>query len=481
VNPEFPKVWQFIQSATPEQIEDLKRRKWSATRNGFFHVRDHFKPKSLVDQIWKALYIARHSFRKNRRSWRGEWVDGAPTKPPAWLDRIAKYKAQLANVRVENRDWKEIVRKYDSPTAFFYFDPPYEENFAHELAHILPTIKGHWLLSFSDDANLKRALDATGAETYRVKVNNLLHGGASPVRNEQRGELLAANYSIDVPEDLTFKSVAHKAKRRPNQPDNAPVAPLAKPRENLDPTGGASTSQAPRLKPTPTIPRPGTTYPQDVPPVEMATAPSGAKFILQDKRGAPPPFKKSESTDTGSLGPDHRETLGFTERDLSKVHDDVQRSMWARKARKQVNAYDARQEWKGGRLETHLIPAPKKSDIQKRRKMQLANKTVIDPEHGHPPVFQGSVAAERGLARKLTDIMKAFRAGNMSRENALREAVKAIDENQARITEIARKRASRVIGKEISELAPEVSQRLEQIRTQAIGDFENILKDATTN
>jgi hypothetical protein len=276
------------------------------------------------------------------------------------------------------------------------------------------------------------------------------------------------------------KGLVPKAKKRTSQPDNAPIAPLAKPRENLDPTGGAGTTQSPRLKPTPTIPRPGTTYPRDVPPVEMATSPSGAKYVLRDKRGAPPPFKPAESTHTGSLGPDHRETLGYLERDLSKVHDDVQRSAFAPKARKQVNAYDARQEWKGGRLETHLIPAPKKSDIQKRRKMQLANKTVIGPEHGHPPVFQGSVAAERGLARKLTEIMKAFRAGKLSREQSLSEGVKAIDQNQARITEIARSKAGRLIGKEISELAPEVSRRLEQIRTQAIGDFENILKDATT-
>ena len=285
-----------------------------------------------------------------------------------------------------------------------------------------------------------------------------------------------------------MKSLAPKAKKRRTQPDNAPVAPLAQPRENVDPTGGASTEQAPRLKPTPTIPR-GPKYPKDVPPVQedtgaiggmRATAPSGAKYVLQDKRGAPPPFKKSESTDTGSLGPDHRETLGFVERDLSKIHDGVQRSASAPKARKQVNAYDARQEWKGGRLETHLIRAPKKSDIQKRRKMQLANKGAIGPEHGHAPVFQGSVKAERGLARKLTEIMKAFRAGKLSREQSLSEGVKAIDQNQARITEIARSKAGRLIGKEISELAPEVSRRLEQIRTQAIGDFENILKDATT-
>ena len=95
--------------------------------------------------------------------------------------------------------------------------------------------------------------------------------------------------------------------KRPTQPDNAPIAPLAQPRRTWILRGQAPSR--PRLKPTPTIPK-GPKYPKDVPPVQpdtgaigamRATAPSGAKYVLRDKRGAPPPFKKSESTDTGSL------------------------------------------------------------------------------------------------------------------------------------------------------------------------------------
>jgi hypothetical protein len=298
------------------------------------------------------------------------------------------------------------------------------------------------------------------------------------------------------------KGLAPKAKKRTTQPDNAPIAPLAKPRENLDPTGGASTEQAPRLKPTPTIPR-GPKYPKDVPPIQpdtgaigamRATAPSGAKYVLRDKRGAPPPTKPSESTDTGSLGPDHRETLGYTERDLSKIQDDVKRSAWARKARKkQVNAYDTREEWKGGRLETHLVSAPKRAQIQQaaregrrpvsssaRAKLRVGRKQ-FGPKHTHSDAFRGPVKAERSLAKRLKEILKNFLARRLTRDQALTEGHKAIDENQARITEIARKHASRVIGKEILELAPEVSNRLETIRTQALSDFDRILEDANSS
>ena len=365
-----------------------------------------------------------------------------------------------------------------------------------------------------------------------------------------------------------------KAFPRGTQPDNAPVAPLAQPRENRDPVGGAGTSQAPRLKPTPTIRR-GPKYPRDVPPVQpdtvqeetggagamRSTAPSGVKskywitlhdgrhinigdniegahakltgsgykysgvthsgergvthqfdhaksghtiwiaergdgkihgtasnkniagkFVLQDSRGAPPPTGPGGDTNTGALGPDHRETLGYVERDLSKIHDGVKRSAWAQKnqprlplpkqIRKQVNAYTAKEEWKGGRLETHLARAPKKREIQE------AAKKAIGPKHGHPEVFQGSVQAERGLARKLTGILKAYRERKLSKNAAMRQGLAAIDKNLATVRAIARSHTARMVGKDIATLAPAVERRLNIMRKTHVEDFEEILRDA---
>lgn len=131
---------------------------------------------------------------------------------------------------------------------------------------------------------------------------------------------------------------------RTTQPDDSPTAPLAQPRENIDFAGGAGTEQSPRIRITPTIRR-GPKYPRDVPPIQpdtvreqeggsgamRSTAPSGAKYVLRDRRGAPPPAPGEIDTHTTSLGPDHRETLGYVERDLSKIRDGVKRSMWARR------------------------------------------------------------------------------------------------------------------------------------------------------
>jgi hypothetical protein len=129
-------------------------------------------------------------------------------------------------------------------------------------------------------------------------------------------------------------------------------------------------------------------------------------------------------------------------------------------------------------MRRELIAANYPIDVPKDLVFKAA---AIGPEHTHSDAFRGPVKAERNLAKRLKEILKNFLARRLTRDQALTEGHKAIDENQARITEIARKHASRVIGKEILELAPEVSNRLETIRTQALSDFDRILEDANSS
>lgn len=41
------------------------------------------------------------------------------------IDILLDLAARLKNVYIENLDFQEIFKKYDSPTSFFYIDPPY--------------------------------------------------------------------------------------------------------------------------------------------------------------------------------------------------------------------------------------------------------------------------------------------------------------------------------------------------------------------
>ena len=84
---------------------------------------------------------------------------------------------------VENLDFQEVIQKYDSPTTFFYMDPPYwkTENYYsnhdfdsedHErLAITLKNIKGRFALSYYE---FKELYEWFPEETIGVGVNGQL-------------------------------------------------------------------------------------------------------------------------------------------------------------------------------------------------------------------------------------------------------------------------------------------------------------------
>ena len=74
--------------------------------------------------------------------------------------KLPRYSEYFKRMTVNNLDYKDILKKYDSEETFFYVDPPYygfesyyiNHNF-NESSHIelskqLKSLKGNWLLSY---------------------------------------------------------------------------------------------------------------------------------------------------------------------------------------------------------------------------------------------------------------------------------------------------------------------------------------------
>ena len=81
------------------------------------------------------------------------------------LYNFGKIRDIVRNWRIENQDFRDIIRKYDSEEVFFYFDPPYpgkdwyNYNFTAndflDLADFLKSMKGKYLLNLNaDDTSL---------------------------------------------------------------------------------------------------------------------------------------------------------------------------------------------------------------------------------------------------------------------------------------------------------------------------------------
>ncbi|MBO5387269.1 MAG: DNA adenine methylase [Lachnospiraceae bacterium] len=86
------------------------------------------------------------------------------------IDEIDFYLSQeaLKSVEICNKDYKEIIGRYDSKDTFFLIDPPYDidrvsryyrgdcRKFKHEeLANIVKTLEGNWLLTYNDNERIR--------------------------------------------------------------------------------------------------------------------------------------------------------------------------------------------------------------------------------------------------------------------------------------------------------------------------------------
>ena len=120
-----------------------------------------------------------------------------------WIKRI---HSRLSRVVIENLDYRECIRKYDSPETWFYLDPPYlgykggyvhgdwSEKDYEELHRILRSVKGKWIMNHADHPYIRELF----REFYIIEVEcirstkRVKKGG----KREKYTELLIANYPL---------------------------------------------------------------------------------------------------------------------------------------------------------------------------------------------------------------------------------------------------------------------------------------------
>ena len=128
---------------------------------------------SKEDQVERArqflIYNRQSIFGKETDTWciarKGENIAYTWANLPADLKDAAE---SLRGVYIENLDYREILRKWDSPTSLFYMDPPYldvekdfykvnmEDGFDHEeMAKELLALEGSFVVSYYDSEQIR--------------------------------------------------------------------------------------------------------------------------------------------------------------------------------------------------------------------------------------------------------------------------------------------------------------------------------------
>lgn len=118
------------------------------------------------------------------------------------IKNIDLYKKKLNGVHIYNKDYRKIIKEFDSLESFFFLDPPYENtnkgfgyaedkdtfNF-NELLKTLKNIKGQFLMTINDSPYIRELFKDFYIKPFIAYSNNR-------VINNRRNELFISNYII---------------------------------------------------------------------------------------------------------------------------------------------------------------------------------------------------------------------------------------------------------------------------------------------
>lgn len=158
LNRDIYDMWKDVSRVDKATMEAMP---WEGDRDLFYFL----KKTIFKDPHWRLfrnLYVSYYSFS-------GDKSGGYATKPKTrgrnFLETLPLLQQTLRKSVILNKDYREILSRYDSPTAFFYMDPPYmgKENLYEgngvnplELYEACRKLQGKFLMSYNRDVTVEK-------------------------------------------------------------------------------------------------------------------------------------------------------------------------------------------------------------------------------------------------------------------------------------------------------------------------------------
>lgn len=181
-----------------------------------------------VEQAWHFFVVIRQSFAGKGGDWgynvrdSSRGMSGVVSAYLSSIERLPEVHARFMRVQIEHDDFRNLIRRYDSPETFFYLDPPYVPTtrrgggYRHEMSHedhedlvrLLLGIQGKALLSGYDnpiykaleDAGWKRLnFEAVCHAAGRTRQSGL-QGEGKVLATQKRVESVWFNYEPPTPQ-----------------------------------------------------------------------------------------------------------------------------------------------------------------------------------------------------------------------------------------------------------------------------------------
>ena len=151
--------------------EDLLKCNFTPSKERFKKLLEE-TPDNCKDIVCRYLYLNKASFGSKMETFT---VSNPACKEELCVQNDKKFfedfKKLLNKTTIKNEDFREVMRKYDSPNTFFYIDPPYDPDkcsygiggYHPELCNVTPedirdvvsNIKGKFVLSYDDNDRIR--------------------------------------------------------------------------------------------------------------------------------------------------------------------------------------------------------------------------------------------------------------------------------------------------------------------------------------
>lgn len=165
-------------------------------------------PKDDFERAVRFFYINRSGIAKGNcdynTGWRHSKEHNTARTYQSACNGIEAFANRMKNVMIDCRDFREVIRVYDSPSTLFYVDPPYidrEKNYKltpadkanpmqlhYDLAEQLNAIQGKVIVSYYDHPLLHELYSSWHKEYFKA-VRQVVNGS-----NNSSEEMLLMNF-----------------------------------------------------------------------------------------------------------------------------------------------------------------------------------------------------------------------------------------------------------------------------------------------
>jgi len=183
----WPFVFNTIKNLTDDEIKKLESKQWKIDKKHFELIKGlkkdgQYNELPKLEKLYLLMYLSKASFFRNWTSF-DYTAEGRTIKTS-----FKEWRERLANTEVVQSDYREIVKKYDSPDTLFFFDPPYYQKGDNgektdkrdvldcgdgidmeEFAEICNGLKGKCIITLPRDAKILQVFKKRGMLLSKIR------------------------------------------------------------------------------------------------------------------------------------------------------------------------------------------------------------------------------------------------------------------------------------------------------------------------